>query len=83
MGCLCKRKKPIKENNILDSISIENIKLKKVVMDDFDEEKAKELAKELLSIDLQFYRNQSKHIRQSFPSDRFLPVLLKSPQFYI
>ena len=58
MGCLCKRKKPIKENNILDSISIENIKLKKVVMDDFDEEKAKELAKELLSIDLQFYRNQ-------------------------
>ena len=58
MGCLCKRKKPNEEKNKLDSLSNENEKLKKVVMDDFDEEKAKEFVKELLSIDLKFYRNQ-------------------------
>ena len=74
MGCSCKRRR--KEQ----SLKIENINQKlqkRIEMDDFDEEKAKELVKSLLSSDLKFYKDQlydvlnlnSKEFRKLFDGD--------------
>lgn len=74
MGCSCKRRR--KEQ----SLEIENINQKlqkRIEMDDFDEEKAKELVKSLLSSDLKFYKDQlydvlnlnSKEFRKLFDGD--------------
>ena len=76
MGCDCKKKaNPIPIEEMYEDMLKE--KQKKLEMDDFDEDKAKELVKSLLSIDLKFYRSQmydvinldSKEFRKLFEGD--------------
>lgn len=76
MGCDCKKRaKPISEEEIYANMLKE--KQNKLQMDDFDEDKAKELVKSLLSSDLKFYREQmydvinlnSKEFRKLFEGD--------------
>lgn len=78
MGCFCKRREIVRQLTEAEIAALlENERKKNIKMDDYDEDKAKELVKDLLSSDLKFYRDQlyvvinldSKEFRKLFEGD--------------
>ena len=78
MGCSCKKREKIRQYTESEIAALlENERKKHIKMDDYDEDKAKDLVKYILSSDLKFYQSQlydvinldSREFRKLFEGD--------------